>query len=437
MMVRGEQAGAGQVGAGTQDVVPDLQRVAREMERVETEVEHIRTEVERVRTEMEHARKELEHARTQMEHARKLQVLSDMNRDMKYRRRSLLRDFIKLSMKVSHTAPEDRERYIDLVGRILSQLLELSTRQQASDLRDKIFGTYDILEKLVPGFPDVDYSQDPELIYEGVSRHIIRKSRSLSIVVLSSRIEKRQGVAMPSWVPDWGYFGSDGIISKPMTQPVETLRTSVHVPTLNSYGQGKLALRGKRMAYLSSRTSAITSQLEWPHVCTNGPMVSVLRHWYLSVRSSTSLQGTTEDGMTAITEALGCQTRSSGEQSSLDLLKLVVNSIKGGKLDANTTSQQICNLIHPERSRGTASLRWMDSYILFHTSSGNIGLCVADTQPHDVIVLLAGTSSPVLLRPEEDYYRYIGPVYIHGVTDGSDLWAEGTDVEALETFILV
>lgn len=50
----------------------------------------------------------------------------------------------------------------------------------------------------------------------------------------------------------------------------------------------------------------------------------------------------------------------------------------------------------------------------------------------DVIVALLGGSSPYALRPEGDYYSYLGPVYIDGLMDGTyfrSLYDNGTEVE--------
>ncbi|KAK4543757.1 hypothetical protein LTR36_004790 [Oleoguttula mirabilis] len=74
------------------------------------------------------------------------------------------------------------------------------------------------------------------------------------------------------------------------------------------------------------------------------------------------------------------------------------------------------------------------------TSFDSIALGPISTEMHDVVVTLAGASTPYILQPAPDegpdHYRLVGPCYIHGMMDGEavveallDPECEATEVE--------
>ena len=54
---------------------------------------------------------------------------------------------------------------------------------------------------------------------------------------------------------------------------------------------------------------------------------------------------------------------------------------------------------------------------LFRTKAGYLG-AARTVLPGDLACILFGCNFPVLLRPKENYYIYVGPCYVVGLMDG-------------------
>ena len=82
----------------------------------------------------------------------------------------------------------------------------------------------------------------------------------------------------------------------------------------------------------------------------------------------------------------------------------------------------------PERNRlvsyevANQARRCLTSRKLTTTTRGYLALAPLRTQRGDVISILFGCSTPMVLRPLGSHYRLIGEAYVHGIMDG-----EGTE----------
>lgn len=54
----------------------------------------------------------------------------------------------------------------------------------------------------------------------------------------------------------------------------------------------------------------------------------------------------------------------------------------------------------------------------FITATGRVGLCPQVTHGDDVVAVLYGMNSPVVLRPVGDHFLYLGTAYVHGIMQG-------------------
>lgn len=71
---------------------------------------------------------------------------------------------------------------------------------------------------------------------------------------------------------------------------------------------------------------------------------------------------------------------------------------------------------------------------MMETGKGYIGMAHAQSQVGDSIVLLAGASVPIILRPCEGGYRVIGVAYVHGIMDG-EIWDAQDEIKMQEFHI--
>ncbi|RSL88116.1 hypothetical protein CDV31_016127 [Fusarium ambrosium] len=61
----------------------------------------------------------------------------------------------------------------------------------------------------------------------------------------------------------------------------------------------------------------------------------------------------------------------------------------------------------------------------FTTSCGLIGIGPSTMEVCDVVAMLHGFSSPVVLRPKGDGYEFLESCYVHGLMEGRDAWPAG------------
>jgi len=79
------------------------------------------------------------------------------------------------------------------------------------------------------------------------------------------------------------------------------------------------------------------------------------------------------------------------------------------------------------KSWGTAVLQVIRRRRLFISNSELIGMGPDSAEPGDIICILLGCSTPVILRPQDDHYIFLGEAYVHGYMygKGMDELAEG------------
>jgi len=63
----------------------------------------------------------------------------------------------------------------------------------------------------------------------------------------------------------------------------------------------------------------------------------------------------------------------------------------------------------------------------FTTSKGFLGLGPRSMHVGDVVVVLFGGRVPYVLRPTDEYFRFVGECYVHGIMDGEvvRMWRDG------------
>jgi hypothetical protein len=71
---------------------------------------------------------------------------------------------------------------------------------------------------------------------------------------------------------------------------------------------------------------------------------------------------------------------------------------------------------------------------LFVMLSGHLGVSNTEVEEGDKIVIVAGSKTPLVIRPRGDSYTFISSCYVAGVMKG-EAWLE--DVDSRETFVLV
>jgi len=71
------------------------------------------------------------------------------------------------------------------------------------------------------------------------------------------------------------------------------------------------------------------------------------------------------------------------------------------------------------------------------TDKGHIGMALELSRRGDLVCLLFGCKMPVVLRPEGDYFRFMGECYVHGLMFGEGIDAYGRGEYEAEKFELI
>lgn len=336
------------------------------------------------------------------------------------------------------------------LGTVLAlNLLRLSQVLDATVLSDKIYGIYHMLS-FVETLPEVSYKLKKEDVFIEATRHIVRTVQGPGLILLSGTHPRDKGADLPSWVPDWSVcvdevpyqlrFESHRVVETTTRQPVATPEHP---------HDRRLALKGTALTSVAARASYTwVDALEerWDrdgYKCVDGPTISVLVNWLTFLRYGTpgAERPSIEVAGSTLLEILSDQVLPATDdgKKATALVKWVIEQMDSGAIDESTTLAEYCNKWHPDHKSSFwgAALMPMVGCVLFADEGNQLFLCRgADVAVGDVIVLFAGSSTPALLRRHGNDYLFLGPVYIYGIPSGVDLWKEGMDVAALDTFVL-
>ena len=85
----------------------------------------------------------------------------------------------------------------------------------------------------------------------------------------------------------------------------------------------------------------------------------------------------------------------------------------------------------PDTANGRDWLTTSESFVIFSgvtygrrlvkTSTGYLGLASYDTLPGDIVCILFGGHVPIILRPVDGPFLFVGICYVHGIIDGEAL----------------
>ncbi|KAJ4244781.1 hypothetical protein NW762_014358 [Fusarium torreyae] len=267
---------------------------------------------------------------------------------------------------------------------IFSGFVECARTHRSRDPRDKVFAFLPLMRKLEPGITPlpINYSLSPSRIYEDFARYTIKLSASLKY--LESLPPLRRRSSLPSWVMD---------LQVPAKFPMRrwaasqlharaTGNSKVDLHLLESSKPRELLLRGRIISNITT-------------LSTPGPLKprqpDELKYWFFGwIRQiGRSVQkGEVSWGYFSV---------ESGLQEFIDGV-IRFDPFLGGS-------------------------------IMFLTSSGHVGMSNFDLQARDQVVLLAGCSLPVILRPSVNQpgkAHFLGVAYVAGISHGEE-WNQGLD----------
>jgi hypothetical protein len=351
------------------------------------------------------------------------------------------------------------------VTRRLNELVFL----RSSDPKDKIFGLYSIATALGLTMPVPDYSKPVEIVYEEATLAFILNTRSIGVLEYACSNQRRLG--LPTWVPDWGDWREFVSCHK-----LEAKSGSLFPSDLIAK-QGRLRLAGKAVDVVQHRASTdfakpdysvhpilhqiqfIRGVKEWSFIIgkflsyPTGEPVPMAFVRTLFYGSGSDVWGSVESRLSQLSIWLKTLSYPGYTHPALvRAAKLALHLVASDDdlRRPHWTPEMIidCTIaLALTRPREFFDSEAWDIEVLhrslhvgsqdkafFTTRSGYMGTGFHTLQPGDLIVLCAGATMPLIIREQGDYFRFIGPGYVHGLMN-AEAWPK--DETKLKEYILI
>jgi hypothetical protein len=285
-------------------------------------------------------------------------------------------------------------------GYKFGDLLATSSKLHCFDPRDRLISiralvTPDLRHLIIP-----DYSSSVE---EAFKQFTSRHFKATGAGFLLTRCLLRDATAtrpMPSWVPD---FSMANLPSQLRHFP-SSGRSSFNI----AINEVNLHVHAVKLASITSLVVPLNPS------STNLELVDVCRSWLGSFPSAVYPGGgTTSD---AFIDAILCAQRAElapphyGLCLNLEQCRSILKSGEAGFESEDTKA------LVPLFSRVVR--RWLRGRVLFKTGEGFLGLCPESAKPGDVVAVVLGVDSPLILRPVTHQGKYcylvVGAAYVPG-----------------------
>ena len=304
--------------------------------------------------------------------------------------------------------------------------------KEASDPRDKIYAFIGISKQ--NGTHLIDYSSSVRHIYMNFVYHTVLQSTSLDILcALQRRGNDSNQYELPSWVPNWSLkraFAVDFLTSdiKSLYRVCASGDTSAQAQF--DLDEGAMFVRGGSIDTVSHLGKPClmegTDEFE--------PALTAILDWWDLSKSliGTSVQSQEAFVRTLCVDRIGAHHITShftkdkilqwvlGACSTL-ALKFHLEIDLDETLRASTKSHN-WSLYPAQEARAMGWISQLSFNILHHrfciSSSSILGLLPDTVKQGDKICILLGCSLPVILRPVDDHYIFIGSAYVDGYMTG-------------------
>lgn len=314
-----------------------------------------------------------------------------------------------------------------VVFRDLPEVMRTCRSKLSSDPKDKVFGVLGVLTERIRNEIKVDYSIPVKDVYINIFRTVVEKTESLDIIRDSTHQHYANNYNLPSWVPDWSHVWWYSPITS--SHPELPFSASANKRVVADFkGRNKLKISAIPLGNIKEHGTAVGRQctvndylmafFQWRASllqCFNDASRSDLR-WMkerfclaLSLRHPQEGEGTTEAWMDDCYHVFASTIRERLPKLPIDAeLEQYVENRRGFQMDARERR------IFLQKNFGAK----MMGRCLCITDENRVGMGTGLMTRGDVVVVPLGCSTPVVLRPEGDEYRFIGDVYIHGYMDG-------------------
>lgn len=327
----------------------------------------------------------------------------------------------------------------------LLQVMQMCRRKLSSDPRDKVFGILGVLPLTVRDEILVDYEISTRDVYINIVDILLRTTGSLDVICEAIHFPPHaNNVSVPSWVPDWSHV--------PGPKPIGTeyqfsaSGTSTHKSMIDPYMKSKLEISAIHLGVVEDQGIALGT------LCTLSDYMMAFLHWRsilldsFSAMDKKALIRAQEDFcLTLCLHQVPTAIESAG--SWMDLCYHVFSSSIQDRLPRLAIDDDLKRFAHMRLDMSLGDRR---EFIQEHIASRMMGrrfLITADKLMGlgtgflvrgDIIVVALGCSTPIVLRPEGEEYRFVGDAYISGYMRGKAIQEseEGVKGRDLRKYVL-
>jgi hypothetical protein len=297
----------------------------------------------------------------------------------------------------------------------LDQWMAMVPLKEATDPRDMIFGFYGCLDLDSRRLIQVDYSRDPIEVLIKMSHDLLKHSNSLDIFMQDSTLVQDSSPSpFPSWFPPL-WLGKNK--ARMMTTPAfKHYHSSKDIPPIYDFlDQGKtLHTKGRVVATIGAIASSMHGTQHdgvYPKFEEDeSPFDTVMSH-FLRVWQTFNVP-LNHWRMRDFLCAFHPSVLSKGEDEELTLAGLwgwLQDQNIG--LDKGSELWLLNSMAHGNRRMFSCTFDGAESFLVY-------GLGPINLEVGDKVCVLLGCSFPVVLRPVEGYYTFLGNAFVPILRDG-------------------
>jgi hypothetical protein len=327
------------------------------------------------------------------------------------------------------TQPEGSYGYASTAARQLEEVLALTKGRHVSDPRDLIFS---ILGLIPADLSEIgpDYTKSVKEVFVDVAHFMFKADNTLGLLDLASYVPYSE---IPSWVQDWRVDGR----AKPFSvRPHDVFRSALGLSyEYKEVGQRNLLkVRGFQCDVIEEGIE-ISDELPDTEETYN-KFVN-----YLQATARYTEQAKAYVGLDEKTYFNAVYTT-----QFADLHPFSNRYTEEMKCALGLSKSCAWVRDHPGRPLGEDEAVWKETMHhvrvrcrtlkILLTGNHFMGLGRKEARPGDIVCILLGAGSPIILRQDGDAYFHIGSCYIHGIMDGEAMEKTTHEGFEYEDFIL-
>lgn len=326
----------------------------------------------------------------------------------------------------------------------LLDIMRRYRRKLSQDPKDKVFGILGVLPERIRREIPADYSLSVKDVYTNVVDILIHTTNRLDVICECIHFPRHVSSAnLQSWVPDWSYMPE-----------VSALGASYDFSADGGRKQAICGFEGRQRNKL--RISAVYLDRVKKHgiavgtLCRSADYLMAFLHWRALV-----LEHFRREDIEGRTRALEdfCRTLCLGHvptdkdnpRDLMDFCHHIFAYLINERLPELAVDKELASHIDSKVDLGGNTRRhslqkYFGSRMMGRcfciTNEGLMGLGSGFMTIDDVIVVPFGCSTPIILRPEGDEFRFVGDVYIRGYMSGKAVEEFDNEERELRHYVL-